>query len=113
MPLAPVDLLATIIPPLRAAQLGGLDRLTVDAHDTGRGRAPSSYTRPLAQYRDHLGPRPIVAPLHKMKVFQSCGTVILYESLSGTAPSRAIASHDDDPNLALSLLPRHRYRATW
>jgi hypothetical protein len=26
---------------------------------------------------------------------------------------RAIASHDDYPNPALSLLPRHRYRATW
>jgi hypothetical protein len=25
----------------------------------------------------------------------------------------AIASHDDYPNPALSLLPRHRYRATW
>jgi hypothetical protein len=29
MPLTPIDLLATIVPPLRAAHLGGLDRLTI------------------------------------------------------------------------------------
>src|SRR5262249_13142565 len=35
MPLAPLDVFATVIPPLGAPHLGGLDRLTVEAYDTG------------------------------------------------------------------------------
>ena len=34
MPLAPVDLLAALIPTLGTAPLGGLDRLTLDARST-------------------------------------------------------------------------------
>jgi len=64
MPLAPVALLAAILPPLRAAPLGRLDRLTIHTRGAGRGLAPRSHTRPRAQGLDQLGPCPIVAPLH-------------------------------------------------
>jgi len=48
MPLTPLDLLATIVPPLRAAHLGGLDRLTINVRGTGRELASCSHTSPLA-----------------------------------------------------------------
>src|SRR6516165_10727572 len=57
--LAPVDLLATIVPPIGAAHLGGLDRLTINARGTGRGLASCSHTSALAQGLDQLGPCPI------------------------------------------------------
>ena len=74
MPLTPVDLLAAIIPPLRASHFSRFDRVTVDAHDTGR--APSSPTRALAHHLDQLGPCPIVTPLHTMVVLQICTLVL-------------------------------------
>jgi hypothetical protein len=65
MPLAPVDLLAAILPPLGASHRGGLDGLTLHAHGAGRGLAPHGPTSPLAQGLDYLAPCPIVAPLDK------------------------------------------------
>ena len=47
MPLAPVALLAAIIPALRAAHRGGLDRWALNARGTGSGLASGFYTRPL------------------------------------------------------------------
>src|SRR5215468_2606726 len=77
MPLTPLALLAPIIPPLRAAHLGGLDRLTINAYGTGRGLASCRHTNPLAQDLDQLGPCPIVAPLHKVVVDGTLGQQIV------------------------------------
>ena len=65
-PLAPVALLAALIPTLRTAHLGGLDRLTREARRPGGGCAPRCPAGPLAPGRDHLGPGPVVAPLDKL-----------------------------------------------
>src|SRR6476620_3192036 len=65
MPLAPVDLLAAIIPTLGTTHLGGLDRLALDADGTRRGLAPRVYAGLLTQCLDHFFPCPIVAPLGK------------------------------------------------
>jgi hypothetical protein len=66
MPLAPVDLLAALIPTLGTAHLGGLDRLTIDARSTRGGLASRGHTSLLAQGGDDLGPGPVVAPLGKV-----------------------------------------------
>src|SRR5215468_1536620 len=106
MPLAPVNLLATIIPPLRASHLGRLDRLTVDAHDTRRGRAPSSYTRPLAQPLDQLGPCPIVAPLHKIIIDGTLGQQIVRQHLPLAATAVQVEQRIQDvPHVDLPRAP--------
>jgi len=46
MALAPFDVLAAILPALRASDLGRLDRLTLDTRGTGGGVAPP-LTHPL------------------------------------------------------------------
>jgi hypothetical protein len=66
MTLAPVDLLAALIPTLGTAHLGGLDRLTIDARSTRGGLASRGHTSLLAQGGDDLGPGPVVAPLGKV-----------------------------------------------
>src|SRR5215470_8342403 len=73
MPLASFDFLAPIIPALGASHLGGLDRLTIDAHGT-RGRlAPRGPAGAFAQSLYYLGPRPIVAPLRKVIIDRALG----------------------------------------
>src|SRR5712691_4343079 len=81
MPLAPVDLLAAIIPPLGASHLGGLDGLTINAHGAGRGLAPHGHTSPLAQGLDYLGPCPIVAPLDKVVIDGTLGQQIVRQHI--------------------------------
>ena len=48
MPLAPCDFLAAIISALGAPDLGGLDRLALDARGTGGGLAPRCHARAFA-----------------------------------------------------------------
>src|SRR4029434_7152175 len=68
MPLTSLDLLAAIIPPLGAAHLGGLDRLTLNACGTGRGLASCRHPRPLAEVLDQPCAGPIVSPLESARV---------------------------------------------
>src|SRR3989454_8695075 len=68
MPLAPVEFLAAIKPALRAPDIGGLDRLAIDARGTGGGLTPRFPARAFAQGLDHLGPCPVVAPLGKVVI---------------------------------------------
>ena len=54
MTLAPLDLLAAVIPALGTAYLGGLERLTVDAHGAGRGLTSRVHADLCAQGLNHL-----------------------------------------------------------
>ena len=62
MPLAPCDVLAAILPALRAPDLGGLDRWALHARGTGGGLTPRFPAGAFAPCLDHRGPCPIVAP---------------------------------------------------
>jgi len=73
MPRAAVAFLAPIRAARGASQLGGLDRLTVDAHGTGGGLAPRGHARAFAQGLDHLGPGSVVAPLCKLVIDRALG----------------------------------------
>src|SRR5262245_19580415 len=106
MPLAPFDFLAPVIPALRASHLGSLDRLTVDAHDTGRGCTPSSPTRPLAQHLDQLGPGPIVAPLHKIIIDGTLGQQIVRQHIPLAATAVQVEQRIQDfPHVDLPRAP--------
>ena len=54
MPLASLDVLAPIIPPLGATHLGGLDRWALDADGTRGGRAPCLHAGLFAQALRHV-----------------------------------------------------------
>src|SRR5438128_11968435 len=77
MPLAPCDVLAAILPALRAPDLGGLDRLALNARGTGGGLAPRFHARAFAQGLDHLGPCPVVTPLGKGVIDRALGQHIM------------------------------------
>src|SRR5438093_4704040 len=77
MPLAPFDFLAAIIPTFRAPNLGGLDRLAIDARGTRGGLTPRFHARAFTQGLDHLGPCPVVAPLGKVLIGSALGQQIM------------------------------------
>ena len=77
MPLAPVDLLAAIIPTLGTTHLGGLDRLAIDADGARRGLAPRLHAGLLTQCLDHFSPCPVVAPLGKVVIDSAFGQQIV------------------------------------
>src|SRR5262245_44261570 len=81
MALAPVDLLAAIIPALGTAHLGGLDRLTIDARSTRGGRASRGHAGLLAQGGDHLGPGSVVAPLGKVVIHGALGQQVVRQHI--------------------------------
>src|SRR5262245_64145624 len=83
-PLAPLDFSATVIPPLGAPHLGGLDRLPVDARGPGGGLAPRYYARAFAQGLDHLGPGPVVAPWRKVVIDRALGESIMRQHVPWT-----------------------------
>src|SRR6266436_3180677 len=81
MPLAAFDVLAPIIPALRASPLGGLARLTLDAGSTGGRLTPCGHTNPLAQGPDQLRPCPIVTPLGKIVIDGTLGQHIMRQHI--------------------------------
>src|SRR5262245_44362214 len=109
MPLTPLNLLAAIISPLRTSHLGGLDRLTINAHGTGRGCAPRSHTGPLAQDLDHLGPCPIIAPLDKVVIDSTPTATSRFDLRADTryAPPAYPMDHQEAPYVT-SLSDRRR-----
>src|SRR5712692_7516610 len=106
MPLAPVDFFAAIIPALRAAHLGGLDRLTVDAGSTGGRLAPGCHTNPLAQGLDQLRPCPIVTPLGKIVIDGALGQQIMRQHIPLAATSVEVEQGIQDfPHVDLPRAP--------
>ena len=85
--LAPLDFLAAVIPACGASRLGGLHRLTLDAHRTGGGCTPRGLAAPLAQGRDSLGPGSVIAPLGKGVIDGAVGQHIVgqHRPLAATA----------------------------
>src|SRR5262245_27451250 len=77
MPLAPFDFLAPVIPTLRAAYLGGLDRCAIDSDGARRGLAPRLHAGLLTQCLDHFCPCPIVAPLGTVVIDGAFGQQIM------------------------------------
>ena len=105
MPLAPVDLLAAIIPTLGTTHLGGLDRLAIDADGTRRGLAPRLHAGLLTQCLDHFFPCPIVAPLAKIVIDGAFGQQIVGEHIPLAATAVEIEQR-------IEYLPHiHRARA--
>src|SRR5262245_30507516 len=106
MPLTPLNLLAAIISPLRTSHLGGLDRLTINAHGTARGCAPRSRTGPLAQDLDHLGPCPIIAPLDKVVIDRTLGQHIVRQHIPLAATAIQVEQCIQDfPHIDLPRAP--------
>jgi len=104
MPRAPLDVFATIIPPLRASHLGSLDRLTVEAHDTGRGGAPSRPPRPFAHHLDQRGPCPLVAPRPKVVLDGPLGPPSVRPQSPWAAP--VVQGEQRRPDFPPGALPR-------
>src|SRR5207245_2774464 len=104
--LAPCDFLAAIIPALRAPDLGGLDRLTIDACGTGGRLAPRFPTRAFAQGLDHLGPCPVVAPLGKVVIDRALGEQIMRQHVPlAPAPVEIENRIEDFPHVDLTRAP--------
>src|SRR3989441_7201103 len=109
MPLAPFDFFAAIIPALRAPDLGGLDRLAIDAHGTGGGLAPRFHARAFAHGLDHLGPCPVVAPLGKVVIDSALGQQIMRQHVPlAAAPVQIENRVEDFPHVDLTRAP-----STW
>src|ERR687887_2765678 len=106
MSLAPLDFFATVIPPLGAPHLGGLDGLTVDARDTGGGLTSRCYARAFAQGRDHLGPGPVVAPLRKVVIDRALGQQIMWKHVPlAPAPVEIEKRIEDFPHIDRPWVP--------
>src|SRR5215475_4030869 len=106
MALASLDFVATVIPPLGAPHLGGLNGLTVDARGTGGGLAPRCYTRAFAQGLNHLGPGPVVALLRKVVIDRALGQQIMRQHVPLTpAPVQKTKRVEDLPHVDLTRVP--------
>jgi len=106
MPLAPLAFFATVLPPLGAPRLSGLDRLTVDADGTGGECAPRGHAGPLAQGRDHLGSGPVVAPLDKRVIDGALGQHSMREHVPlAPAPVQREDRVEDFPHIDLTRTP--------
>ncbi len=106
MPLTPFDVLAAILPTLGAPDLGGLDRLAIDARGTGGGLAPRCHTNSFAQGLDHLGPCPIVAPLGKGVIDGAFGESIVRQHIPlAAAPVEREQRIEDFPHVHLARAP--------
>src|SRR6266852_1314940 len=106
MPLAPVDFLAAIIPALGAPDLGGLDRLAIDARGTRGGLTPRFPARAFAQGLDHLGPCPVVAPLGKVVIDSAFGQQIMRQHVPLTPTPVEIENRIEDfPHVDLTRAP--------
>jgi hypothetical protein len=106
MPLAPFDVLAALIPARRAPDLGGLDRLPIDACGTGGRRAPRFPTRAFAPGLDHLGPCPGVAPRGNVVIDRALGEHIMRQHVPW-APAPVEREHrmEDFPHVDLTRAP--------
>src|SRR5215510_14466523 len=106
MTLTALHLLATVIPTLRTADFGGLDRLTIDADRARRGLPSRSHTRLLAERCDDLVPGPVVTPLSKVVRGRALGKEIVGEHIPLAATAMEIANRVED------FPPLDRARAT-
>jgi len=106
MPLAPFDFLAPILPALRAPNLGGLDRLALDARGA-RGRlAPRCHADTFTQGLHNLGPGPVVAPLSKVVIDRALGQQIMRQQVPWTpAPVQIKNGVEDFPHVDRTRVP--------
>jgi hypothetical protein len=100
MPLAPVALLAPIIPALGAPDLWSLDRLALDARSTRGQLAPRCHTGAFTQGLYYLGPRPVVAPLRTIVLNRALGQHIRRQHVPWTpAPVQRQKGVEDLPHV--------------
>ncbi len=96
MPLAPLDFLASVITPCLTAHLGGLHRLTVDAHRAGSGLAAFLGTNLHSQRIEELGPGAVVSPLGEILVNGAFGKQVVRKHIPLTTGTVKVQDRVDD-----------------
>ena len=96
MPLAALDFLAPVVTAFLAAHLGGLHRLAVDAHRTGRRLAAFLDTDLAPQHIDELGPSAVVAPLGEILVHGALGKQVVGEHVPLATAAVQVENRVDD-----------------
>jgi hypothetical protein len=105
MPLAPVALLAAILPTLGPPHLGGLARWALDADGARRGLPPRWHAGLLTSGLDHFCPCSGVAPLGKRGIDGAFGQPIVGEPIPWAATPVELEQRME------YLSPVHRARA--
>jgi hypothetical protein len=81
MALAPLALLAAVIPAFGTAPLGGLDRVTVDAYGAGPGLTSRGHADRRAHGLHHLRPGPVVTPLGQIGIDRAFGKQVMRQHI--------------------------------
>jgi group II intron reverse transcriptase/maturase len=96
MALAPFDFFPAVIPTLRATNLGGLDRLAIDARGTWGGLVSRGDAGLFSQYLHYCGPGPIITPLGKIVIHRALGQQIMRQHIPLTATPMQVKNSVQD-----------------
>jgi hypothetical protein len=103
MTLTALHSLAAVIPALRATDLGGLDRLTINTDRARRGLTSRGQARLFASRRDHLAPSAVVTPLGKVVIGSTLGEEIVGQHIPLTTTPMEIPNRVEDlPHIDLT-----------
>ena len=109
MALTALHALAAVIPALRAADLGGLDRLPLNTDRARRGLTSRGHARLFASRRDHLVPRAVVTPLGNVVIGRTLGEEIVGQHIPLTTTPMEIPHRVEDfPPIDLARAPSSR-----
>jgi hypothetical protein len=96
MALSALHALAAVIPTLKPPDLGGLERLTLDAERARRGLTAGGHTRLFASRRDPLAPSAVVTPLGKVIIGSTVGEQIVRQPIPLTPTAMEIPNGVED-----------------